>query len=161
MPTEFVPDDWDPPTSFEGPGVRLEPLGPVHNGRDFEAWSSSMAHIHATPGEWGDWPRPMSLEENLSDLEGHAREFVEKEAFTYSILDGDDVIGCLYIYPDENGPSDAYVSSWVTESRAEMDAIVWRAVSDWLSNHWPFEAFRYAERPAGSEPDGFAPDAMG
>ena len=62
-------------------------------------------------------------------------------------LDGDDVIGCLYIYPDKKGDSEAYVSSWVTASRAEMDVAVWRAVSDWLSADWPFRSFRYADRP--------------
>jgi len=146
MSEGLVPEDFNPPRSFEGPGFRLEPLGPQHNDRDHDAWSTSMDHIHATPGEWGRWPRPMSLDENMSDLEMHAREFEAREAFTYSILDGDEVIGCLYIYPDERGDSDAYVSSWVRETRADMDAVVWRAVTDWLETDWPFRAFRYADR---------------
>ncbi|MFP3883655.1 MAG: N-acetyltransferase [Actinomycetota bacterium] len=142
----FVPESFVPPRSFQGPGFRLEPLGPEHNRRDYEAWSSSMDHIRTTPGEWGKWPHPMTLEDNLADLEEHAREFQERQAFTYSILDGDDVIGCLYIYPDSDGDTDAYVSSWVTESRAEMDTVVWRAVTDWLNREWPFRQFRYADR---------------
>jgi hypothetical protein len=146
MSERLIPEDFNPPRSFEGPGFRLEPLGPQHNDRDHEAWSTSMAHIHATPGEWGNWPRPMSLEENMSDLEMHAREFETREAFTYSILDGDEVIGCLYIYPDVRGDRDAYVSSWVRETRGEMDAVVWRAVTDWLETDWPFRTFRYADR---------------
>ncbi len=105
-----------------------------------------MEHIHATPGDWGKWPRQMTLEENLADLERHAGEFTERAAFTYSILDGDDVIGCLYIYPDQEGRTDAHISSWVRESRAEMDEVVWRAVSDWLESEWPFSTFRYAPR---------------
>lgn len=148
MGHSFVPDGFDPPVSFEGPGFRLEPLGPIHNERDYQAWTSSMDHIRATPGEWGEWPRPMSLEQNLSDLDRHAREFEQRQGFTYSILDGDDVIGCLYIYPDDREASDAYVSSWVTETRAEMDTIVWAAVTDWLERDWPFGQFRYAFRPA-------------
>lgn len=148
MRQPFVPEDFDPPRSFQGPGFRLEPLGPDHNERDYEAWTSSMDHIHATPGEWGNWPHPMTLEENLGDMQMHAREFEDREAFTYSILDGDDVIGCLYIYPDSKGSTDASVSSWVRESRAEMDAVVWEAVSAWLRDQWPFRDFRYADRPA-------------
>lgn len=144
--SEFVSQDFEPPLAFERPGFRLEPLGPVHNERDYQAWTSSMEHIRATPGEWGDWPRPMELEENLRDLEKHAREFAEREAFTYSVLDGQDVIGCLYIYPDKADGSDAYINSWVTESRAEMDSVVWRAVTDWLEVRWPFRAFRYTPR---------------
>jgi hypothetical protein len=146
MTGSFVPAGFDPPTTFEGPGFRLEPLGPVHNERDHEAWTSSMDHIHATPGQWGTWPRPMTLEENMADMEMHAREFAERSAFTYSVLDGDEVIGCLYIYPDATGDGDAYVSSWVRESRAEMDVVVWRAVTAWLESSWPFESFRYAPR---------------
>ena len=37
----------------------------------------------------------MSLEENLGDLERHARDFDERMGFTYTVLDaGDDVVGC-------------------------------------------------------------------
>ena len=88
----------------------------------------------------------MTLAENMDDMEMHAREFIDREAFTYSILDGEDVIGCLYIYPDPKGETDAYVSSWVRESRAEMDAVVWKAVSAWLDSDWPFTSYRYASR---------------
>ena len=146
MTSKFIPDDFQAPNSFTGPGFTLEPLGPEHNERDYEAWTSSMDHIHATPGSWGSWPRPMTLEENMGDMEMHAREFVDGEAFTYSVLDGPDVIGCLYIYPDRDGESDAFVSSWVRESRAEMDIVVWRAVTEWLETSWPFQTFRYAAR---------------
>lgn len=146
MSQSFIPDDFKPPTSFEGLGFRLEPLGPKHNERDYEAWTSSMQHIHDTPGDWGKWPHPMTLDENMDDMEKHAREFADREAFTYSILDGDDVIGCLYIYPDQKGEAEAYVSSWVRESRADMDAVVWRAVSAWLRSDWPFASLRYASR---------------
>ena len=146
MTSPFIPDHFEPPKTFEGPGFHLEPLGPEHNTRDHDAWMSSIDHIRATPGEWGNWPRPMSLEENMADMEMHAGEFVERKSFTYSVLDGDEVIGCLYIYPDRTGQSDAHVSSWVRESRAEMDEVVWRSVSDWIESTWPMGSFRYAER---------------
>ena len=107
---------------------------------------SSIEHIRATPGMVGGWPSPMTIEENMSDLEGHAREFTDREAFAYSVLDGDDVIGCLYIDPAEDEGHDAEVSSWVTSSRAEMDPVVWNAVSVWLAEKWPFENFSYASR---------------
>jgi hypothetical protein len=143
----LVPDDFDVPAAFEGPGFRLEPLGPVHNERDHEAWMSSIEHIRATPGmAGGTWPTPMTIEQNLADLEGHAREFTDREAFAYSVLDGDDVIGCLYIDPAEGEGHDAEVRSWVTASRAEMDPVVWQVVSEWLAKEWPFESFAYASR---------------
>jgi hypothetical protein len=143
----FVPDDFEVPARFEGPGFHLEPLGPVHNERDHGAWMSSIEHIRATPGmESWSWPTPMTLDENLSDLEGHAREFTDRDAFAYSVLDGDEVIGCLYIDPARDGDRDAEVRSWVSARRAEMDPVVWRSVNEWLLEHWPFDSFSYATR---------------
>jgi hypothetical protein len=146
MNDQFVPTDFVPPTSLQGEGFRLEPLGPEHNDRDYDAWTTSMEHIRATAGDWRNWPREMSLEENLGDLERHARDFAERKGFTYTVLDGEDVIGCLYIYPDRKDGTGAEVSSWVRETRAEMDPIVWEAVTEWLQADWPFETFSYADR---------------
>ena len=147
MTERFIPDSFVVPTHFQGDGFHLEPLGPQHNERDYEAWMSSIDHIRATPGleDW-DWPTPMSLEQNLGDLEQHARDFRERTGFTYSILDGDAVIGCVYIYPPRAGGHDAKVRSWVRASRAEMDARVWRSLSAWLTAEWPFERLDYAAR---------------
>lgn len=147
MTSPFVPDSFIAPTTFEGDGFRLEPLGPVHNERDHEAWMSSIEHIRATPGwDAARWPQPMSLEANLKDLEEHAREFREREGFTYSILDGDEVIGCIYIYPPKVAGTDARVLSWVRQSRAQMDVVIWRAMSAWLTTDWPFENLDYDAR---------------
>ena len=143
----FVPDDFEVPVSFQGPGFHLEPLAPVHNERDHVAWMSSIEHIRATPGmPMPDWPAPMSLEANMSDMELHWGEFVDRTAFAYSILDGDQVIGCVYVDPDEEGDYDADVCSWVTASRADMDAVVWRTLSEWLSTDWPFTSIKYTPR---------------
>ena len=147
MAEQFVPETFVVPNGFVGEGFRLEPLGPQHNERDHEAWMSSLEHIQATPGleDW-DWPTPMSLEENLKDLESHARDFRERTGFTYSILDGEEVIGCAYIYPPRSDGFDANVRSWVRAGRAEMDEPVWRSLSAWLTTAWPFERLNYAPR---------------
>jgi hypothetical protein len=125
----------------------MEPLGPEHNERDHEAWMSSLEHIRATPG-FGDWtwPTPMSLEDNRKDLEEHAQEFRDRVGFTYSILDDDEVIGCVYIYPSKVEGYDAKVRSWVRASRAEMDRVVWLSLSTWLTTEWPFRHLDYAAR---------------
>ena len=141
----FVPDEFVVPISLSGPGFRLEPLRPEHNERDHEAWMSSIDHIRSTPDfPDGSWPTEMSLKSNLADLERHARDFEDRTGFTYSVLDGDDVIGCVYIYPSDT--ADADVSSWVRASRAELDVELWRAVSDWLDADWPFETVDYGPR---------------
>ncbi len=147
MSAPLVPADFDVPLSFAGPGFRLEPLGPQHNERDHEAWMSSIDHIRATPGfeEW-DWPEPMTLAENLKDLEDHAADFAGRTGFTYSILDGDEVVGCVYIYPSPDPAHDVSVRSWVKVSRAAMDRVVWETLSDWIGTTWPFVRPRYASR---------------
>ena len=126
-------------------------LGPEHNAADHAAWSASIDHIRATPGFHGrDWPPVdgMSLEENLADLERHARDFAERVGFTYTVLapDGEDVLGCVYIYPARDERHDAAVSSWVRADVAELDAVLHAAVSRWLADAWPFAAVDYADR---------------
>jgi RimJ/RimL family protein N-acetyltransferase len=146
---EFVPLDFDVPRRLETERFVLEPLGPDHNESDYDAWTSSMDHIAATPG-WADsrWPREMTLDENRADLQRHADDFRERRGFTYTVLDPatGDVIGCVYIYPQPDGDDGARVHSWVRASRAELDATLSRAVRDWLASDWPFGSVEYAAR---------------
>jgi RimJ/RimL family protein N-acetyltransferase len=146
---DFVPQEFVVPRHLETESFVLEPLGADHNERDYAAWSSSVEHIHATPG-WEDssWPRPMSLEENRRDLERHASDFERRTGFTYTVLDREDgeVIGCVYIYPASDGRHDARVTSWVRARSAELDRELWSAVSEWLEACWPFERVDYAAR---------------
>jgi RimJ/RimL family protein N-acetyltransferase len=129
---------------------RLEPLGPEHNERDHDAWMSSIDHIRATPGfPFGQWPSEMSLEDNLADLVGHAKEFSERTGFTYSVLEGDEVVGCVYLYPARDGHHDVSVRSWVRLSHAHLDVELWRVVSSWLAEAWSFERALYAPRGSG------------
>ncbi len=138
----FVPEGFDPPTEFRAGSFRLEPLGPQHNERDYAAWHSSIEHIRRSPGyPDGTWPREMSLEENLRDLERHARDFVDRKGFTFTVLDSrDDVVGCVYVYPAGDGVHDAVVQSWVRESESARDASFRRDIAAWItSDSWPFQ----------------------
>lgn len=140
----FVPDGFEVPAPLEGPGFRLEPLGPEHNEWDHAAWMSSIEHIHATPGfpNPEGWPYPMDLDANRGDLEMHRRDFDARTGFTWTVLDGDEVIGCVYLYPSDEDGVDAQISSWVRSSHAHLDEVVWRAVNEWLRRDWPFEVVR-------------------
>ena len=147
MTAPLVPDDFVVPLDFDGPEFRLEPLGPQHNERDYDAWMSRVDHIRATPDfPDGSWPSPMSLEDNLGDLVRHAEDFTNRKGFTYSVLDGDDIIGCVYIYPSREPECDASAQSWVRVSRAEMDVVLWRAMTAWLDETWPFANVEYGAR---------------
>ena len=149
----FVPPGFVVPLALATEQFRLEPLGPQHNDSDYEAWSSSVEHIHLTPGwDTSSWPDDRSLADNLRDLQRHADDFENRRGFTYTVLDPAtaDVIGCVYIYPDDSEQHDARVLSWVQASRPELDVQLWRAVTDWLADEWPFERVAYAERTDGA-----------
>lgn len=149
MTEPFVPTGFVVPLALTTEQFTLEPLGPQHNDSDYEAWSSSVEHIRATPG-WEDssWPDDRSKEDNLRDLQSHADDFENRTGFTYTVLDPatGGVIGCVYIYPDKKGQDDTRVLSWVAASRSELDVPLWRAVSGWLAEEWPFARVGYAER---------------
>lgn len=150
MEGPFVPPGFVVPLALETDDLRLEPLGSQHNEPDYEAWATSVEHIHATPGwETSSWPDDRSLDDNLRDLQRHADDFESRKGFTYTVLEATtrEVIGCVYIYPDKDEQHDAQVLSWVRADRAELDVTLWRAVSDWLASDWPFARVAYAARP--------------
>ena len=84
----FVPAGFDPPTLLTVGELRLEPLGSEHNELDYAAWTSSIDHIRRSPGygKGRNWPREMSLGENRADLERHARDFLNRAGFTFTVL---------------------------------------------------------------------------
>lgn len=144
------------PDGLTASEFRLVPLGPQHNEADYAAWTGSIDHIRATPGFAGHgWPRPMSAQDNLGDLERHAEDFAARRGFTYTVLGADDdVIGCVYIYPprghrpsgSEGSPRCASVRSWVRADRAALDPVLHDAVLAWLERAWPFNSVEYAPR---------------
>jgi hypothetical protein len=146
----FVPTGFDPPAPPSGDGFALIPLRLEHNEGDLEAWSSSVDHIHATPGFAGHpWPdEPMTLARNAGDLRGHEDDFAQWLGFTYSVVSrpGGEVIGCVYIYPSAKDDVGADVRSWVRATQATLDAPLYRTVTEWLQADWPFETFDYASR---------------
>ena len=146
----LVPDGFEPPLELATERFLLRPLGPEHNVSDRQAWTSSIDHIRATAGAEGrSWPTvPLSLEENLADLEGHASEFKERVAFAYTVLDPgtEEVIGCVYFDPPRREGVDVDVWSWVSESHAELDEPLYSLVNDWLATSWPWATPDYAPR---------------
>ena len=90
----------------------------------------------------------MSLDENLRRPRAPRARLRAATGFTYTVLapDGDDVIGCVYIYPSRDERHDADVRSWVRADVAELDAALHAAVSRWLAEDWPFAAVDYADR---------------
>jgi hypothetical protein len=150
----FVPQDFAVPDGLVCDSFRLVPLTAEHNEGDYAAWSSSVDHIHATPGfETRPWPPRdgMPLEQNRAELQEHADDFAARRGFTYAVLaaDRDEVIGCVYIYPGDDGA--AAVRSWVRATHADLDVALYAAVRRWLADRWPFERVDYAPRSSRCE----------
>ncbi|MGI9006141.1 MAG: GNAT family N-acetyltransferase [Streptosporangiaceae bacterium] len=153
----FVPAEFAVPDGLTADEFRLEPLGPQHNAQDYAAWTASIDHILATPGFAGTgWPHPMSLDDNLRDLERHAQDFAARRGFTYTVAGSrtGEVIGCVYIYPlpgdvqegSAAGDRQARVKSWVRADLAALDPLLYRTVRAWLEREWPFRSIEYAAR---------------
>ena len=100
----------------------------------------------------GRWPSPdLTLEEDLSDLEMHQSEHLEREAFTYTVvsLDEDSVLGCIYIMPPFPGEEvDAAVQFWLRQNLWErgMESDFYPVLREWIESDWPFDTVVYPGR---------------
>ena len=140
----LVPLDFPLPEPPSDERFRFALLGPEHNEADLEAWSSSIEHIHSTPGFRADgWPeRQYTLEENLADLEKHRDHSERRLDFAWTVLDAaqpDTVIGCVYLYADPTGVADAKARSWVRADRAHLDSELRDHLRPWFAAEWPIQ----------------------
>jgi hypothetical protein len=158
----FVPKNFEIPEVFETDRFRLRMLSVNDVEKDYEAVIESRELLQAMFG--GTWPRVgFTLEENLADLGRHQQEFLDREAFAYTVvsLDETKVLGCLYINPPQkysDNPefveywkrtdSDAIIYMWVrqTEYDKGLDKILFNTVKDWISTVWPFKKVGYPGR---------------
>lgn len=148
MAEPLVPTDFQVPVPPPHAGFVFEVLGPEHNESDLEAWSTSIEHIHASPGWPADgWPdRVYSLAENLADLHEHRDHHVRRLDFAWTVLDAYDtarVVGCVYLKPDPTGEAEAEARSWVRAEIAQRDGDLRAHLEPWFASAWPLK-IRYA-----------------
>jgi hypothetical protein len=144
----FVPADFFIPATLETLHFRLRMLSVEDVDKDYEAVMETQKRFHAMGYSW---PREgFTLKENLADLEAHQREFLAREAFSYTVvsLDESHVLGCVYINPDEGEGSAARVSMWVRQSEflRGLDPILFNEVKNWIASDWPFKQVVYPGR---------------
>jgi hypothetical protein len=143
------------PEYMEHKAFCFEVLHPKHVELDFQALMKSKDFLH----RWSNSPWPedhFTVEDNLFDLEWHYAEFMEKIAFTYTILDHfkTNCLGCIYIRPVTSIPSLSseknakldpfrfFISYWViTEIRNSfLEDQIFNTLNNWLLTEWKFQA---------------------
>ena len=148
MNTFFVPKEFVVPKDLvtEWFHMRMLTVEDVH--LDYDAVMSSIKHLRHVFGPNSNWPREeMTLEENLSDIQKHQNDFLNRNSFTYTVLGSDEreCLGCVYIDPSDKAKYDAEVYLWVRESKSKtgFDDILFNAVKKWISQRWPFKNVAY------------------
>ena len=146
--TPLVPESFEVPPMLETKHFRLRMLTVEDVEKDYEAVMETQARFHAMGSSW---PREgFMIAENLADLKRHQHEFIEREAFAYTVvsLDKSRVLGCVYINPAEREDHDARIHMWVRQSEFEkgLDPILYDEVRKWVETSWPFAAVTYPGR---------------
>ncbi|MCP4631941.1 MAG: hypothetical protein GY855_03365, partial [candidate division Zixibacteria bacterium] len=106
----FVPNDFEVPKRLSTDRFLLRMLSASDVVLDYDAVMSSRSQLRHVFAEFDDWPAEnMTIEENLDDLQRHEKEFKNREAFAYTVMNlaEDKCLGCLYINPSGKKDFDA------------------------------------------------------
>jgi RimJ/RimL family protein N-acetyltransferase len=144
----FYPDDAFVPTELRTDKFLLRPLRAADVALDYEAVMATQEPLRQRTG--GRWPRPgFTIEENLTDLEGHEADFQARRGFTYTVMNPNETrcLGCVYVYPleddrdGETGDNEAVVWFWIRPDRVaeDLDRRVLEAIVPWLRNDFAFD----------------------
>ncbi len=110
-----------PPRTADLGDFLLEPLTPACAAEDFAAVTGSAGLLD---GIFGDaWPRGLTWEANLADLDRHAREFDAGLAFAWVIrAPSGGYLGCAYINPPAKTGGAGVVHLWLRQEAATPEA---------------------------------------
>ncbi|OMH31299.1 hypothetical protein [Tersicoccus sp. Bi-70] len=133
----------------------LRPITADDAARDHDAVLETRDDLRRW--EQSTWPADdFTVEANRQDLEDLARRHAERRAFTYTVVDPEDVtcLGCVYVFPttatflarstvtavDEAvwDEMDAVVYFWVRRSRVRthLDARLLTSLRAWFTDDW-------------------------
>src|SRR3954470_141479 len=138
----MVPDGFVVPLRLEGSGFHLRMLTIHDLVKDYDAVMTSADRLGGLRDPGDDWPRGLTLEEDLIDLAWHQREFTLRHSFAYTVMSPDErtCLGCVYLNPTGSASHDAQAFYWVRTSEAAggLDERLGAAVRTWLAESWPF-----------------------
>lgn len=161
MIAAMVPASFDPPRMQRLASFQLAVLGPAFAAQDHLAVRRSADRIRHVFGPADDWPDAnISWQENLADLVRHEREFDERIAFAYALLDlrGESYLGCLYLRPIKSGQADdrrrqlyqAQAFLWLSALQSAVtDAQALAEIRAWLGERWLLASVAWPGRDPG------------
>jgi len=161
MNTPMVPATFDPPRTYKLQSLQLAVLGPAFADQDYVAVRTSADQIRHVFGPADEWPDPaISWQENHADLVRHEREFNQRIAFAYALLDlhGEGYLGCLYLRPIRAACADdrrkrlyqAQAFLWLSvRHSAVTDTQAHAEIRAWLGERWPFACVAWPGREPG------------
>lgn len=144
----IIPNHFKPPVSAVFSSFALKVLSPEFAEQDFAAVKASAESIRHVFGPENGWPSArITFDENMADLIRHEREFNERVAFAYCILNPQlkRYLGCVYIMPimstagrdqrHERFTAEAYL--WLSVLHDDIkDPLVQAELSAWLAADW-------------------------
>ena len=146
----LVPDNFDPPETYDAGTFKLCVLGPELLALDYDAYMSSIDHLQGCFGPDTAWPVGVTLEKALIDVAWCMQEFWNRSSFSYAALapDGSYEMGCLYVFPTIKAGYEAQVSTWTRKSEADkgFDAALFAFAKQWVESDWPLSKIAYPGR---------------
>ena len=146
----IVPSDFIVPEKFENSEFFLKPLTVRDVIKDYNAVMSSISHLKGLMDD-SDWPKRMTLNENLADLGWHEVEFSLRHSFAYTVLspkNREEVIGCCYIYPSDNPDFEVQAYYWIRQDllSSGLEIELGNTFKIWLEKTWPFKKIEFPRR---------------
>ena len=146
----IVKDDFEVPEELVTKNFILRPLTINYLDRDYEAVMKSEKHLYKLMDD-SDWPKKMTLNENLVDLGWHEREFSLRHSFAYTVLspqNEEEVIGCCYIYPSDNHEFEVQAYYWIRQDllSSGLETKLGNTFKAWLEKTWPFKKIEFLRR---------------
>jgi hypothetical protein len=140
----------------------IRPLSATDVELDYAAVMESREFLRKW--EQSTWPADdFTLAGNLKDLERHEREHINRESFTFTVMNSTETecLGCIYIFPltarwlsqAETTPMgdadwanyEAVVLFWIRQSRLveAMDRQLLDILRPWLEQKWTFDGYLF------------------
>jgi RimJ/RimL family protein N-acetyltransferase len=143
---------WRPTLEYRCDVFALRKLDPSLCWADYQTVMANSGYLQDRFAEWPQWPLDgFTMEENFEDLEKHDKEWLNGEAFAYSILTPTlrTVIGSVYVNPprdDDDG--EAYIRYWLSDEVREDEEKTLLALKGAIENIFGITSYTLTNRSA-------------